>query len=323
MDTNRAATRGLLAALAVLLAAPAIAADVGTPTVSGLAWRSGGRDGDCLASLRGRRADVTMSFLHHDNFPEMVRYSGAGFVQRLARKAPLWVASVALVTDDHRGQFAQCATGTFDGYWRQIGANLARSGAQQVAIRLGWEANTGSHSHAWGVDNAGQIPAYKTCFRRVAGILKAASPKLLVEWTSAKKGKQDFNVLDMYPGDDVVDIVGAHYYDSGPEKSTQAVWDQYYKATYNGGPWGIGAWLDFARSRGKRLGIGEWAVWAVPDNKKPDDPVYIDNMYRFFKANAGSIAYETYFNTGGDHSLCPRTRFPAAAARYRADWGNG
>src|SRR4051794_35887885 len=102
MDTSRTATgaparrpcRGgalLLAVGIALLAAPVTAADVGTPMVSGLAWRSGGRDGDCLASLRGRRADVTMSFLHHNNFPEMVRYSGAGFVQRLARKAPLWV----------------------------------------------------------------------------------------------------------------------------------------------------------------------------------------------------------------------------------------
>ena len=51
--------------------------------------------------------------------------------------------------------------------------------------------------------------------------------------------------------------------------------------------------------------------------------MYIDNMYRFFRDNAGGIAYETYFNTGSIHSLCPRTRFPAAAARYKVDWGSG
>ena len=53
-----------------------------------------------------------------------------------------------------------------------------------------------------------------------------------------------------------------------------------------------------------------------------DDPVYIDNMYRFFRGNAGSIAYETYFNAMADqHLLCPSTHFPKAAARYRANWG--
>ena len=42
--------------------------------------------------------------------------------------------------------------------------------------------------------------------------------------------------MQMYPGDDVVDIMGVHYYDSGPEKNTQSTWDQYYNATYNNGP---------------------------------------------------------------------------------------
>ena len=45
-------------------------------------------------------------------------------------------------------------------------------------------------------------------------------------------------------------------------------------------------------------------------------------MYRFFRDNAGDIAYETYFNAqGNQHMLCPSTAFPKAATRYRADWG--
>ena len=66
-------------------------------------------------------------------------------------------------------------------------------------------------------------------------------------------------MLAMYPGDDVVDVVGVHYYDSGPEKSTQALWDQYYNATYNGGPWGLGAWLGCgpgARQAARRRRVG-------------------------------------------------------------------
>ena len=60
------------------------------------------------------------------------------------------------------------------------------------------------------------------------------------------------------------------------------------------------------------------------DRGAADDPVYIDNMYRFFKANAGSIAYETYFNAMPDqHLLCPTTRFPRAAAMYKLLWNLG
>ena len=55
-----------------------------------------------------------------------------------------------------------------------------------------------------------------------------------------------------------------------------------------------------------------------------DDPVFIDNMYRFFRDNAADIFYETYFNAdvgNGAHGLCPATRFPNAAAAYARDWG--
>jgi hypothetical protein len=123
----------------------------------------------------------------------------------------------------------------------------------------------------------------------------------------------------------VVDLWGVHYYDTGPKKSTQQLWDRYQDATFRGGPWGIRAWLRAAQAHGKKLGVGEWAIWDQGEGAaRADDPVYMDNMARFFRANAGGIAYETYFNAdagNGGHALCPSTRFPRAAARYKADWG--
>ena len=56
--------------------------------------------------------------------------------------------------------------------------------------------------------------------------------------------------------------------------------------------------------------MGEWGVWANGANVTPDDPVYMDNMYRFFRDNAANIAYEAYFNGDtdqGGHALCPDT----------------
>ena len=303
-------------------AAPA-GGGLGTPLVSGLPWRSGATGGGfpCLAQLRGRPLDAITTFVPHDSFPAMVRFTGGGWTRGNAKKAPLWVVSLPLLPSSERGQFARCAGGAFDGSFRQIGANLRKAGAQGTVVRLGWEANIGSDSHPWGVNNAGQVPAYKACFRRAAQALKAgAGGGLKIEWTNAKRPGL---AMQMYPGDDAVDLWGVHYYDTGPQKSTQKIWDQYYMATDHGAPWGIGAWLKAARAHGKRLGVGEWGVWNQGGRTAAaDNPVYIDNMYRFFRSNAPSIAYETYFNAMPDeHALCPSTRFPKAAARYKAGWG--
>jgi hypothetical protein len=306
---------------AVPLAQASGGGGLSTPMVSGLPFRSGASfDVDCIAQIRGRPLDVNLSFLGHKSFPALVSYAAS--VGRAAKRAPLWVVTVPLLADNTKGQFAQCAAGAFDGYFRQIGANLRKAGAQGTIARLGHEANSGTH--AWGVTSAGQIPAYKACFRRAAQALRAGSGGAVkIEWTNAKKGRVP--ALQMYPGDDVVDVWGVHYYDTGPQKSTQAIWNQYQDATYRGSPWGIHAWLKAAQAHGKKLGVGEWGVWNQGQGAaKADDPVYMDNMYRFFRDHAGDIAYETYLNANprdGGHALCPSTRFPKAAARYKANWG--
>ena len=156
----------LLAALAV----PAARADVVTPIISGLAWRSGSTIGGlpCIADLRGRALDAVNVYLAPPSFPQMVKNAGA-WVQRYGSKAPLLVVSMALVPKDNKGQFAQCATGAFDGYFRQIGADLQPSPAMGIVVRLGWEANLGSKVAPLG---GGQ----RRPGRRPTGVLAARRP---------------------------------------------------------------------------------------------------------------------------------------------------
>ena len=40
----------------------------------------------------------------------------------------------------------------------------------------------------------------------------------------------------MYPGNDVVDLIGVHYYDTDLLKNTRGIWDKYYSMTFNNGP---------------------------------------------------------------------------------------
>ena len=128
--------------------------------------------------------------------------------------------------------------GAFDSYYRQFGRLMVLDGAGQAVVRLGIEPNVGSTGHPWGVDSVDQIPDWVGCFRHEAAALKAVAPNLKIEWTMAKRGKLPVSALSLYPGDDAVDLFGVHYYDTGPVKSTQALWDRYYQATLYGGPAG-------------------------------------------------------------------------------------
>ena len=322
-------------ALATALAAPAARAgsppDASRP--SGLGWASGATVDDfpCLADLRGRALDASHTFLTDTTFDGMVRQS-AGWLQREAKRAPLWVVSMGLLPSGSKGQFAQCAAGAFDPAYRLIGANLQKAGAQGTIVLPGWEANLGSHSHPWGVDHASQVPAYLGCWRRAAAALKQGRPAIRVEFNSAKVTRNpEFKSLDLYPGDDVVDGWSLQYYDNAPVKSTQALWDKFYNLTYRGDVFGLGTWLAAAQAHGKKLGLAEWGVWQLPGMtpQAADDPVFVDNMYRFFRDNAAAISYETYFDAdvaNGAHALCHTdgtpTRFPNAAAAYARDWGS-
>jgi len=70
------------------------AALVSTPTVSGLPWRSGTAGDPCLAQLRNRPLDVVTTYIPHDNFPAMVRFTGGPYWRNKARLAPLTVVSL-------------------------------------------------------------------------------------------------------------------------------------------------------------------------------------------------------------------------------------
>ena len=149
--------------------------------------------------------------------------------------------------------------------------------------------------------------------------LKAGGPGLQVEWTSAKKTQNTaFTALDLYPGDDVVDVIGVHYYDSGPERNTQALWDEYYTSHSMAGPGASAPGSPLRGSTASSSASPSGGCGTRARATAADDPVYIDNMYRLFRANAADIAYETYFNAMPDaHALCNGTGRPRASRGRR------
>src|SRR4051794_7045996 len=129
---------GLLLAAALTTGTAALA-DLATPIWSGLPWRSGTSGiPNCLAALRGRAVDAGTLFLANPSFPGLVWQTST---KRAYKGPPLRVVSLPLLPADNKGQFAPCAAGTFDGSFRQVGANLMKAAAPGTVVRLGWEAN--------------------------------------------------------------------------------------------------------------------------------------------------------------------------------------
>jgi hypothetical protein len=329
------ALRGLQRLATVPDAAPALAqaippqgaasGSVGLAAIqSGLPWRSGAScaEGD-FERWRGRRLDANTMYLGHASWNAMVDRLRGGYFKGVAHRSPQPSISVAMFPDNLRHQHAACARGQFDSYFRQFGQLMAQAGAGHAVVRIGWEANT-VDNHAWSIASTGDIPAYVSCFRRLATALKQASPNLKIEWSNAKKGKLKVNVLNTYPGDAYADLWGVHYYDSGADLGSPKGWAAFYDSTNDGGPQGIGQWLKQARAHGKKLAVPEWGVWDQGGGAKgADDPGYIQNMFQFFKANAGDIAYENYYNCPARHRIFPGSPYPKASAAYRQLWSAG
>lgn len=107
-------------------------------------------------------------------------------------------------------------------------------------------------------------------------------------------------------------LVGPDYYDSWPASMTPSqLTKNFNQRTKQGWPIGIAAWLDWAKSIGKPLAIGEWGVWTKakladgsrPDNQGWDNPVFIQGLLDFCLANAADIAFISYYNVDNTPAL--------------------
>src|SRR4051794_1317751 len=288
--------------------------------VSGLPWLSGvacpppGMD-----RWRGRRFDTAWFGMPKSSWGAMLSAAGSGGLRARAATAPQLVVSLPLLPQSSSMQHAACARGAFDGYFCDIGAALRANGAGGAVIRLGKEANRGRPPYGYRLNS--QLPAYRDCFRHASRALKQGAPQLTIEWTNARQTLSSVNVLDAYPGGDVVDIIGVHYYNNPKlgRIETQADWDAEYTRKYpSGGPQGLGAWLAAAGARGKKLAVSEWGLWGT--SSVADTPVYIENMFRFFRTHASRLAYESYFQCAALHRMYPSTEFPRASGTYRQLW---
>lgn len=300
------------------------------PVRSGLAWHSGSYPaGEWSASRaaqfgawRGAPLDIVTTYGERSSYARLANTTWhittwAGFPGRLSYGLPM-------LTDDNRGSFRAIARGENDATWARVAQSLLNANRGSSVVRIGWEAN----GDWWAWKTTAQTAAdYKRAFRRIAVTMKRVAPDLLIDFDIAcgtpLKGQSTRvgALTQMYPGDDVVDVVGCDVYDWYATKSTdQASWDRALRPADSVGLQDV---ADFARAHGKMLSVPEWGVAAPSAGGAGDNPFFIERMWAFFEANQEILAFEAYFNQhdGFPHSsLWVGQTNPQSAAAYRWLW---
>ena len=258
-----------------------------------------------FASYRGRAVDVAMAFPRRDTWLNFATDTWtvkqyAGFAGRLSLGVPLTIGSTTL---------KQVAAGSQDAYFLAFANNLRSLGRGASDLRLAWEFN--GNWQPWSAYSATDFVA---AFRHVAKLLKTALPSATIDWNgnwgTSQCGHNPFT--ELYPGDDVVDVIGVDTYDGGwVPATTSTQFDTWRTSKY-----GLQAWLDFAKAHGKKFAVPEWGLVS---GQEGDNVAFVDGMHAFFVTNAASLAFESYCNHGA-RALYDPVAMPKSSAEYRSLW---
>ena len=211
------------------------------------------------------------------------------------------------------------AAGEFEAHARALAANYVAAGLGDSIIRLSHEANG-----SWTLDGLGNDPAkyglWKTFWARTVRAMRSVpGANFRFDWTiNAPYRAIPFD--DYYPGDDVVDIIGADVYDfwagPGPAPSSPiARWRAQYDQ-----PGGLGALIEYSKQHGKPLSIPEWGISAVGSKGGDgDNPHFVDAIAEVVRTNA--TAYHSYFDSATDVNIL-LTDSPRSLNAYRRHFGD-
>lgn len=301
-------------------------------TLATAKWRSGAWVGGYMSAKRANRwgtwrgsvSGATPTFPERGSWRSIERSTWhiatyKGFRGLLIYGMPL------LPNGSKTSDLRNVAAGKHDATFRKVARDLRAHGRGNSVVRIGWEAN--GTWWAWSA-NASQAKDYRNAFRRAAKVMNKEAPGLQfafdINCGSVMPGQT--NRLDaltkLYPGNDVVDIVGCSAYDWAEAGATNEA--QWRRALHPRNSVGIGDVSKFARAHGKRLGFGEWGLAPRHRNGNGDNPFFIKKMHQFFNGNRGKLVYECYFNepdSSMSNSLWAEApQNPKSAAMYRKLW---
>jgi len=300
LSMHRSVPGPLLRAVMLLLGGLFALGVTSSPSSAQATWVSGVRNNDqtlSFAAWRGTSLRVVTGWIEwKKGWSGMNTYASGPQPRALRAKSANISFGHGLFPQG--GDLSACARGEYDAAQREVARRLGVNGAGDAEIRLGWEA-----SGDWFPWMAAGKPAeqWKACFTNVARAMLDGAPGLRIGWYMAKKGRID--VRTIYPDAAPITYIGISHYDDDQARFGTEI--------YKGGPWGLRAWVKFARDKDKRFAVGEWGV-----GRRGDNADYVRAMHAFFTEAGNDLAYEAYFNAK-EHRLYPTDLNPSSAEAYR------
>jgi hypothetical protein len=283
---------------------------------------------DAFARYRGRANDVVVLFASRVDWSSITDPWIGDSAEHFAAFPGTWVVSEPMFPDPPPGadlaayarqQLTRCATGAFGTYFQRFGRWLVERKRSASFVRIGWEAN-GTWFGWQAVDPA----AWMGCFRDEALALLGADPGARIDWTlnahTATPGGGD--PFALYPGDDVVDVVGMDTYDQyPPSPDGQAFQDQCEMPAPTPGLCTV---IAFARLHHKLFSVPEWGLVGADSNAARvgaaggDNPAYVADMFQIFQRYHAMLAYEAYFNNADPADVRSSLEGPVLQAKGSA-----
>jgi Glycosyl hydrolase family 26 len=259
----------------------------------------------------GRRVDRVVDFLDGKNWAAMT--GSAKWIGQCWQKAGYRLAlSVPMLTTDKSATLADGAKGDLDHHFREIARILVATGHADSILRVGWEFN-GSW-YPWSAAN--DPDSFVAFWRRIVVTMRAApGNRFRFDWNPTI-GTTKIDPERVYPGDDVVDIIGLDVYNQSwhPRRNDPDVrWDEKVNGAH-----GLKWHRDFARARGKPRSFPEWGTGTRKDGHGfGDDPAFVNNMHDWI--SAADVAYHGYwdFRAPDFNAELSTGQLPAAASRFK------
>jgi hypothetical protein len=280
----------MMAALALLLASPAIAGQLGV-------YKGGGTAGTgkvpAFEAWLGRPVDRALDFLPYANWTELsgtALYLGTSWQ---AFRSPGWpmTISVPMLPNDGVSTLAQGAAGAYDARFTAIGKTLVAKGFGNAVLRIGWEFNGGWYPWAAAKDPASFVAYWQrivTAFRAVPGAAFTFDWCLTLGWNNIPADRA-------YPGDAYVDVIGVDVYNvwwDAKDKDPATRW-----ATLRDQNYGLAWHKRFAAAHGKLMSFPEWGTGTRPDGHGGgDDPLFVRNMAAWIASLGELLLYHDYWD---------------------------
>jgi hypothetical protein len=269
-----------------------------------------------FAAWLGRRPQWVVDFLAQDNWQSF--NESASWLIGCWRGADYRLAlAVPMLTEDRRNTLELGAAGAYDAHFTRLAQALVSTGRADAVIRLGWEFN-GDWSTWCPKGNPGVFIRY---WRRIVGVMRAVpDSKFRFDWNPTL-GTATVAPDQVYPGDDVVDIIGLDVYNqswSVPRPNSRERWEELRRQ-----PFGLDWHQAFAAAKGKPRSFPEWGTGRRPDGSGGgDDSLFVDQMAQW--ATASDVVYHAYWDYPASdyYALMSTGQFPRAAATFRERFGH-